>query len=406
MSRIKIDEEEFLNIVRGRLRRDLVELLKSGQVTILGPDKGVAIAIDEIEIPHLRFSELPLNAETGDGGPDIGVGQGPGEPGDDLGPIDVENDEDGEGGGKKGKGDKKKRSAGWGRGHDIIELEISAREFFDLFAEVLQLPRIKPKGQKSIKTTERKYTDIRKTGPDSLRHKRRTFKNALKRSLSEGTYNLKRPRIIPIREDMRYRIPDEIVKPQNNAVIFYMMDVSGSVMTEDRALIRYFCRLSKFWLDYNYENLDTVWIIHDGEADRVSEEEFFKSQRDGGTVISSAHDLMLKIIDKEYPSSQWNIYPFYFSDGFNFDEDDEVSYELLTAKILPIVNQYTYGEVSADRFWYAGLKKNVPFVPAGSYGEMLKEVKKKVANVFIECVNLQSMADIPEAIRSVFKAGR
>lgn len=409
MTRIKIDENEFINIVRGKLRQDLLEFLKRGQITILGPGRGVAIPVEEIKIPQICFEDIPIDADTGNGGPDVGIGKGPGKPGTDLGPVEKGGDDGDDG---DGEGEGEERSAGVGRGPEIIEIEISSRDFYELFKELLELPRIKPKGEKSIKTIENKYTDIRPVGPDSLIDKRRTIKNALRRMISEGMYDPNHPRIIPIREDKRFRSPAEIVKPKNNAVIFFMMDVSGSLSAEDRSLVRYFCALCRFWLQCNYDELEVVWIIHDGEADRVTEEEFFTTQRAGGTVSSTAHKLMLDIIKDEFPPERWNIYPIYLSDGFNFGDDDEACLNLITEEILSIANQYVYCEVESHHWLFQERRdvKDTPFSPVGNFGILLNTWKQASENAalaeLIECVNLKRMDNVPDAIRLVFRGGR
>src|SRR3989344_313375 len=408
--RITQDEQEFLDILRGKWRTgELLKYLQRGQITILGPGKGFSIPMEEIIIPRAHLAPIPPDAElqeTGDGkegdanvGPDIGIGQGPGKPGTDLGPVEGDDGEGSEGG---------ERSAGSGRGGDVERVEVPADEAYELFAEMLELPRIQPKGDKSITKEEWKYTDIRKTGPDSLVHRRRTLKEALKRNIAEGTYVPERPRIIVERPDKRYRIPEVIKKPKNNAVIFFMMDVSGSMTSEDRKMVRYFCALFEFWLVGNFDGIEIVWIIHDGEADRVDRDTFFNTFRAGGTVVSTAHALMLKIIDEEFPPANWNIYPVYLSDGFNFGDDDDLCLELIRENNLPVVNQYTYCEVSAEREWWGatlaeGGDPNSRFSPSGSFGKMLQDNFSNDTRV--ACTNLKKIQDIPGALKAVFGKG-
>lgn len=408
--RICQDEQEFRDIVRGLLRKDLLEHLKKGHITFLGPKRGASIPIEAIHIPRIHFVSTPQGAEVNAGegggddtGPDIGIGQGDGEVGDDLGPIESDD----------GTGEEKSKNAGVGRGKDIIEIEVPIEELHDLFKEVLELPNIKPKGERLIREQDKKYTDIRRVGPESLIHKRRTLKEALKRSIAEGVYNPQKPRIIPERQDKRYRASRDITKPRNNAVLIFMMDVSGSMTRDDRAVVRYFCALCEFWLNCNYDAVETVWIIHDGEADRVTKEEFFSTTRTGGTVASSAHYKMLEVVHAEYPPAQWNLYPIYLSDGFNIGtweggDDDELCLDLIENEILPIANQYSYGEVSADRWWLTVAGADVVsgprrFSPVGNFGSMLHAAFDD--NEFVVCVNLQNMDGVPDAIRAVFGSG-
>lgn len=412
-SRIYQDEQEFRNILRGIFRRDLVKFIQREQVLLpTAPDAGVIITIDEIEIPHLRFetaqealeqSQDGKESESLDPNGDIGVGQGPGQPGTDLGPV---SDKNGEGASE--------RSAGRGRGKGGIKITISQEDFYRIFQEVFQLPRIKPKGEKAIKVSSNKYTGISRIGPESLRHTKRTLKQALKRTMAEGLPDLKNPNaipaIIPLPDDKRYRAPKPVIKRKNNAVIFYLMDVSGSVTQEDREVVRYFCQLSEFWIRCNYDGMEMVWIIHDDGADRVSREEFFGTQRSGGTVISSALELMLEIIQKEYPPASWNIYPMYFSDGFNWGTDDTICQTMIRDRILPIVNQFTYGEVAASRYWWdyyqsseSRADRHKRFSPQGNFGKMI--VSAFGDNELVAATNLTSMDRVPDAIREVFKRG-
>ncbi len=406
--RIKQDEQEFMDIIKRRIknRDDLLGFIQRGELIV--PDKkggGFKIPMPEIHIPRLRIVPPPEDSDDGDNdgdqgvGPAIGVGQDPRvKPGDVLGDVPSE---DGNG---EGDGDRK---AGRGKGSSKIPIELSEEESIQLLMEILELPRILPKGSKNIKIEEKKYTEIRTTGPDSLLHKRRTIKEALKRAIIEGTYNPNDPKIVPVRKDRRYRASEIITKPQNNAVIFYMMDVSGSMSDEDRKIVRFTCALISFWLRANYDGVEEVWILHDDSAERVTREEFITpSSRSGGTTISSAHELMVKIYEDDFDPAQWNIYPFYFSDGFNWGGDDAICLKLLKEKILPAVNQYSYAEISAERPWMLDVPKNKGgnFSPAGSFGHML--VDNFTGSEKVAVANFRSMEEVPGAIKVFFGKGR
>ncbi len=404
--RIKQDEQEFMDIIKRRIknRDDLLGFIRRGELIV--PDKkggGFKIPMPEIHIPRFRIVPPPEDSDDGDNdgdqgaGPAIGVGQNPAvKPGDVLGEVPSE---DGEGDGD--------RRAGRGNGNGRIPIELSEEESVQLLMEILELPRILPKGSKNIKIEEKKYTEIRTTGPDSLLHKRRTIKEALKRAIIEGTYRPDDPKIVPVRKDRRYRASEIITRPQNNAVIFYMMDVSGSMSDEDRRIVRFTCALISFWLRANYDGVEEVWILHDDKADRVTREEFITpSSRSGGTTISSAHELMVKIYEDEFDPAQWNIYPFYFSDGFNWGGDDAVCLRLLNEKILPAVNQYSYAEIAAERPWMSDVAKGKTgnFSPAGSFGHMLAD--NFMGSEKVEVANFRSMEEVPAAIKVFFGKGR
>jgi len=193
-----------------------------------------------------------------------------------------------------------------------------------------------------------RYTGIRRVGPESLRHFKRTYREALKRQMALGLYHYDRPTIIPIRDDVRYRSWKVYPRPESNAVILYMMDVSGSMTQRKKELVR----LTAFWIDTwlraHYKNIATRYIVHDAEAHEVDADTFYHLRENGGTRISSAYELAHKIIQRDYPADQWNLYGFHFSDGENFGhEDDERCLQLLNEALLPQVNLFCYGQVQS-----------------------------------------------------------
>jgi uncharacterized sporulation protein YeaH/YhbH (DUF444 family) len=137
-----------------------------------------------------------------------------------------------------------------------------------------------------------------------------------------GTYDPARPVIVPIRDDRRYRSWRTDPRPQSNAVIIYMMDVSGSMGDEQKEMVR----IESFWIDTwlrsQYKGLESRYIIHDATARVVEREVFFKTRESGGTMISSAYKVCSDLIDAEFNPELWNIYAFHFSDGDNWSVDD------------------------------------------------------------------------------------
>jgi hypothetical protein len=410
---------EFMKILRGHWRTDLKKLLERGQLTFPRPGEGsVVVSVDRIHIPRLHFAPIPFDADLpnrGDEGEgkgsdespgDRGIGRGKGKPGDMLGPVRKGQDGEGDGDGEEGEG----KGAGHGRGGEGINVEIPPEELLELLREMLELPWLQPKGSRKIKTEERKYTDIRRQGARSLIHKRRTMKNTMQRELSGKGDSGPEIEMVPIRDDRRYRLPEVIIKPKTNAVVIYMMDVSGSMGMEERKVVRYFCSLCSFWLSWNYDGLVEEWIIHDGEADRVDRDEFFSTYRGGGTVASSAHGLAIKIIEEEYSPSDWNIYLVYLSDGFNYAEDDVACKKLIREQFLPMVTGadmgglYAYCEVEVERWWRqptAGSPPSSVFSPSGNFGKMIVEAFRNEERVSVSM--LKKMEHVPDAIKHVFQ---
>lgn len=396
--RIRIDVRDYLKLIEGLIPGDLRSLLERGKLSIPGPGESPTVTIRKLEIPRLTFARPPLDAdlpdesgENGEGNPgDIGIGKFPGKPGTILGPVN-NGDGDGNGEGEEGKG------AGKGRGEGGVRVQIPSEEFKKLLAEILQLPRIKPKGTRQIEVEQDAYTEIHRVGPQSRLSPRRTIKKALIRSIASGS-----PTIVPIRRDMRYRDSEVVMKPENNAVIIYAMDVSGSVDEEMRQIVYYYCGLASWWLSANYKGLVEVWIVHDGEADKVSKKEFFETQRSGGTVSSSAHKLALDIIESEYPAEQWNIYMIYISDGLNFDSDNPFCLKLIDEQLVPIVNMYAYVEIDTSRPWLG----SGPGVFSNQHTFKALVDKSLGAKENVATARLTKIGEVPDALKSTFGKGR
>ena len=368
ISRIEQDHRRFREIVRGKIRENLKRYVSKGDMITRKGKETVSIPMPSIDIPRFVFGDN----EQG------GVGQGEGEEGDPVG----EGEGEGSGAGEAGEGE----------GDKALEVEVSLEELAEILGEELGLPRIEPKGQQNLETQKDRYVGLRTTGPESLRHLKATFKRALKRQVAMGNYDPKRPIIIPIREDKRYRSWKTDPKPQSNAVIIYMMDVSGSMGDEQKEIVR----IESFWIDTwlrsQYKGLESRYIIHDATARVVEREVFFKTRESGGTMISSAYRTCMELIEKEFDPESWNIYTFHFSDGDNWSVDDTATcIKLLRQDMLPIVNQFGYGQVES---------------PYGS-GQFIKDLR----SAFPEEENLitsevKSKEDIMDSIREFLQGGR
>lgn len=320
---IEQDANRFRQIVRGHVKQQLRKYISNGELIGRQGKDLVSIPIPQIELPHFRF-----------GGPGNGVGQGEGEVGSPLGP------------GQPGDGSGK---AGDQPGNHILEVELSLDELASLLGEELELPRIQPRNKNQVEGEVLRYTGLRRVGPESLRHFKRTYREALKRQVISGAYDSASPNIVPIRDDKRYRSWKVIPRPQNNAAIIYMMDVSGSMTDRKKNLVR----LTAFWIDtwlrLHYKDLKTRYIVHDSAAHEVDGSTFYHVRESGGTRISSALEMCANIIARDYNPADWNLYAFHFSDGENFgSEDDRRCLTLLRETLLPAVNLFAYGQVRSS----------------------------------------------------------
>jgi len=329
--KIERDHARFREIVKGKVRENLRQYISSGSIVGKEGGEAVKVPLPQIDTPRFRFS----GKDRG------GVGQGQGAPGDFLGPSDQE-PADGEGeGAAPGR-------PGEGAGAKELELEVSLAELAELLGEALALPKIEPKGSSTITAPKRRYKSVRTVGPSSLRHFKRTYREALKRAIATGEFNPAAPVVIPNRDDMRYRSWSEDALPQSSAVVIYMMDVSGSMGDLQKEIVRIESFWINTWLKSQYKGIETRYIIHDATAKEVDAHTFFHTRESGGTMISSAYELAARIIAEDYPASDWNIYPFHFSDGDNWSQEDTLrSVALLRDKILPASNQFSYGQVES-----------------------------------------------------------
>ncbi|MEE9218649.1 MAG: DUF444 family protein [Acidobacteriota bacterium] len=321
--RIEQDHNRFRQIVRGRIKRDLKKYITHGELIGRKGKNLVSIPLPQIDIPHFTFAP---HQHTG-------VGQGDGEVGTVLGAGEPE-----DGSGK----------AGDRPGAHILEVDITLEELAQILGEELELPDIENKGRKNIISQRDRYTGIARSGPESLRHFRRTYRQALKRQIASRLYDPRNPVIIPIREDRRYRSWKTSKLPQSNAAIIYMMDVSGSMGDEQKEIVR----IESFWIDTwlrsQYEGIDVRYIVHDAEAREVDQHTFFHTRESGGTVISSAYKLAEQLVHNHYPPSEWNLYLFHFSDGDNWSQGDtEECVRILRERLLPPVNLFCYGQVES-----------------------------------------------------------
>jgi uncharacterized sporulation protein YeaH/YhbH (DUF444 family) len=348
--KIKQDHARFRDIVRGRIKSNLKKYVQKGEMIGKRGKDVVTIPIPAIDIPHFRFGEKQQG----------GVAQGEGDPGD---PISASEGEPGAG------------KAGQGEGQHLLEVDVSLDELADILGEELQLPRIEPKGKDRIVTARLRYTGVAPAGPESLRHFKRTYKQALRRQIASGLYDYLRPKVVPVREDRRYRTWKQVAQPETNAVVIYMMDVSGSMGDEQKEIVR----IESFWIDTwlrrHYKGLEVRYLVHDAVAREVDRDTFFHTRESGGTMISSAYKLARDIVQAEYGSS-WNIYPFHFSDGDNWSADDtRLCVDILKGELLPVVNLFCYGQVES---------------PYGS-GQFIKDLKDAVGAA--ENVSLSEIGD-------------
>ncbi len=321
--KIDRDQTRFRTIVRGKIRENLKKYVTHGE--LIGRKGGdlVSIPVPQLDVPHFRYGQ------NGSGG----VAQGEGERGQPLG----RGEDDGNG----------KGQAGSDPGGHVLEVDITLAELAQILGDELELPRIQPKGRANVTQQKNRYNSVRRVGPESLRHFKRTYVEALRRQMTEGVYNPNRPRVIPLKEDRRYRSWDSVPQPEASAVIIYIMDVSGSMTDDQKQIVRTEAFWIDTWLKSQYKGLERRYIIHDAAAKEVDENTFYRTRESGGTRISSAYKVCTELLEKSFPPDDWNIYIFQFSDGDNWGEDNKLALQILRERLLPRGNLFCYGQVES-----------------------------------------------------------
>lgn len=306
--RIDEDHKDFHDVYGGRKRKELKKYIKNGSIfRNRGKNGKIVLTIPKIDIPHIVY---------GDNGND-GIGRGEGENGKVIGKDKDQGD---------GKG---KASQDEGEGIDIaVDLE----EILKFMQEELQLPDMKPKPSDTYEEIIKKYNNISLVGPESLRHNARTLRQALKRQCSDGSINklhqipgFANPikLITPINSDKRYRQFNEIKLPSSNAVVFFARDGSASMDQYKCDIVSDMCWWIDVWIRQFYKKVERVYVWHDTVAKEVDEKKFYKYRYGGGTTCSSALKLISKTFENRFNPQKWNIYLFYFTDGENWDGDNE-----------------------------------------------------------------------------------
>ena len=234
------------------------------------------------------------------------------------------------------KGQKKQKAAGKKgsneKGEEYYDVEVTLDELAEYLFQDLELPDLEKKKFRFIKDYKPKRSGFRKKGMRSRLSKKETIKRKIRRKKmaeASGTWDPDSGERFPFHEDdLKYKHVKFKPQQNNSAVIFFLMDVSGSMGKDKKYMARSFYFLLYQFLRYKYENIEVVFISHSTEAKEVNEDDFFKRGTMGGTVMSSALELTKEIINKRYHPSIWNIYTFYSGDGENWSFDDPKTVKL------------------------------------------------------------------------------
>ena len=259
---------------------------------------------------------------------------------------------------EKGKGQGQGKASNE-KGDEYYDVEVTLEELAEYLFADLELPDLEKKQFKFVSQETIKRKGYRFQGIRPRLSKKETLKRKIRRrKMAEkvGSYDPEGDERFPFhKDDLKYHHIKPKIKENSSAVIFFLMDVSGSMSQERKFLARSFFFLLYQFLNHKYEKVDVVFISHHTEAKRVDENDFFRVGTFGGTIISSALNLELDIVDKEYHPNTWNIYSFYCGDGENWSSDNAKCIDLF--KQLKEISQLTgYCEINEQ---YQGLADDV-----------------------------------------------
>jgi uncharacterized sporulation protein YeaH/YhbH (DUF444 family) len=289
---------------------------------------------------------------------------------------------------KGGAGECGRKASENGDGEDGFSFTLTRDEYLEILFEGLELPDLVKKNTVETETIGTRRAGLTTAGTPNNLNLVRTMRNSLGRRIalqrpSKATYDAVvaelreleeivgpdeeiAARIAELREkltvlerrrklvgyidpiDLRYdtHVPEKI--RNSKAVVFCLMDVSGSMQEREKDLAKRFFMLLHLFLERSYEHIEVVFIRHTHHAQEVDEDTFFYARETGGTIVSTALVKMKEVIDERYPTDEWNIYGAQASDGENFGNDSEKCRKVLAEELIPICQYYAYVEIVGD----------------------------------------------------------
>ncbi len=362
-----VNRQRFIRRFKKQIRRAVSDAIRDRSIRDLDTGEHISIPARDLSEPSFQHGRGGVREQVFSGNDQFSSG--------DL----INRPPGGGGGGGKGSGKASKD----GEGEDDFVFHLSREEFLDIFFDDLELPNL-------VRTQLARITDYKthragftSDGSPANINIVRSMRGALGRRLALGSPFLAKLRELQreleavvadkgedceeaqqLREDiarlraridaipfidsfdLRYNNRVRIPKPTTQAVMFCVMDVSGSMDEGKKATAKRFFMLLYLFLIRTYEHIDVVFIRHHTIAKEVDEDEFFHSRESGGTVVSSALELMHDVIRSRYASGEWNIYGAQASDGDNWDNDSPICRAWLDKDILPWCQYFAYIEIT------------------------------------------------------------
>jgi uncharacterized sporulation protein YeaH/YhbH (DUF444 family) len=365
------NRQRFLRRARQQIRDAVQKSLKDSAVADIGKERKIKVSTQGTKEPRFR-----LDPKTSGERDFVLPGNKEFLPGDEIKKPQ---------GGSGGSG---KQASDSGEGEDDFEFVMNEDEVLDIFFEDLELPNLVRTTLKETQNKQWKRAGITTAGSPSQINLIRTMRNAQGRRLALRRPSLRevemmeaeladlerepeteaaRAKISALKEklayaiarrkwvgfidpvDVRFNSYTEQPVPTSQAVMFCLMDVSGSMGEREKDLAKRFYMLLHLFLRRRYEKVDIVFIRHTHDAQEVDEQEFFYSRQSGGTIVSTALDKMLEIQRERYTTSDWNIYAAQASDGYTQSGDARRCVEMLNEDVMPLCQYYAYIEILDER---------------------------------------------------------
>lgn len=361
-----VNRQRFLRRYKQQIKKAVSDAVSKRSVTDVESGESISIPSKDISEPMFHH---------GKGGRRTTVHPG----NDQFSPKDRMKRPEGGAGQGSGQGEASKD----GEGSDDFVFSISKDEYLDLLFEDLELPNLKKNQLDKLVHYKQVRAGYRAEGVPSTIDIVRSLRGSLARRIAmtagkrrelaalaqeltelqqepvpdqqrllfvQRTMKHLQQRIaaVPFIDtfDLRFRNYQKKPEPTSKAVMFCLMDVSGSMDQATKEMAKRFYMLLYMFLSRSYKNVDVVYIRHHTQAKEVDEQEFFYSQETGGTIVSSALQLMQTIITKRYDPQQWNIYAAQASDGDNWTDDSPLCAQILRQQLLPLVRYYAYIEIT------------------------------------------------------------
>ncbi|MCP4431420.1 MAG: YeaH/YhbH family protein [Gammaproteobacteria bacterium] len=359
-----VNRQRFLRRYQSQIKKAIAEQISERSITDIDSGESVSIPSRDITEPTFRHGRGGIRDTVYPGNKEFSQGDRI------KRPV----------GGEGGQG---RRASDQGEGEDEFAFEISKEEYLDMLFDDLELPNLQKNQLKKMTKSRSVRAGYTNDGVPTNINVVRSLRSALSRRIALGSeprrqlheleaelehleseavsdesqlseirqqidvlkQRLKR---IPFIDtfDLRFNNFVQRPEPTSQAVMFCIMDVSGSMDQETKDMAKRFFILLYLFLTRSYKDVEVVFIRHHTQAKEVDEEEFFYSRETGGTIVSSALNCMKEIIASRFPPTDWNIYAAQASDGDNWNDDSPLCHQILSRDLLPLLRYFAYVEIT------------------------------------------------------------